>query len=150
MLIPWRLDKYSYDCEQPTTYKVLLTNKRSMNARKFVHYGFHCPIFQRFPASRMWSLSTRRRRDCDWTTRLRQCSHAGDPGKWRTLRLTNYSLPPPVRLTLLSTVEAMATLSRNIWLKLVAPDNLISGLEILLSLTTEKLKNGSNRVGYGK
>ena len=33
MLIPWRLDKYSYDREQPTTYKVLLTNQSGANVQ---------------------------------------------------------------------------------------------------------------------
>ena len=53
MLIPLRLDKYSYDSEQPTTYKILLNNKNGMNAQKSVYYGFHSRIFQCSPASRM-------------------------------------------------------------------------------------------------
>ena len=50
MLIPWRLDKYSYDREQPSTYNFLLTKKSGMNAQKFVHHTFHSPIFQRSSA----------------------------------------------------------------------------------------------------
>ena len=107
MLIPWSLDKYSYDYEQPTTFKVLLTNKSGMNAQKFVRYGFHSPIFQRFSASIMcfWSLSTQRSRDGDWMTRLRQCSHVGSPRE-----IKKFVVATPVRPSLLSTVEAVATL----------------------------------------
>ena len=74
-VLPTDVKEVSKASEMETIHLFFMASYKSgMNAQKFVHYDFHSRIFQDFPASRVCfgSLSTRRRRDCDWTTETMQ------------------------------------------------------------------------------
>ena len=81
-----------------------------MNAQKFVYYGFHSLIFQRFPASRMFFELCQHEGVVAVIRRLCQCSHVGRPRGIKKFAVDKLRSATPVRVSLLSTVEAVATL----------------------------------------